>query len=117
MGAMISFITGLLGRLGFSWLSGILGGALANFVEPIARAAIAIVRGILEIIVDLSRTFEGRIVLALIAGSAAGWYLYATYQVVERRDFAALHATVAAQRADIVKLSRRPEQCPAVRRR
>ena len=117
MGAIMSIITGLLGKLGFSWLSGIFGGAVASFVEPIARAAIAIVRGILEIIVDLSRTFEGRVVLALIVGSLAGWYLHTTYQIVERQDIAALHAAIDAQKADIARLLRRPERCPAVRRR
>jgi hypothetical protein len=112
-----SFITGVLTRFGLSWLSSLLGGAVANFIEPLVRAIIALVRGILEIIVDLSRSFEGRIVLAAISAGLAGWYLYATYDVVERREVAAYESTIAEQKAQIAQLSKRPAQCPALKKR
>jgi len=111
-----SFITGVLARFGLSWLSSLLGGAVANFIEPVVRAIIALVRGILEIIVDLSRTFEGRIVLAAIAAGLTGWYLYHAYDIVERKEIAAYQRAIEEQRDQIAQLSKRPA-CPVPKKR
>jgi hypothetical protein len=84
---------------------------------PLVRSIIALVRGLLEIIVDLSRSFEGRIVQTAIAAGLAGWYLYATYDIVERREIAAYESEISEQKAQIAQLFKRPAQCPAPKKR
>jgi hypothetical protein len=79
----------------------------AILAVPIVSAAIALLRGLIEIAVDLVRTFEGRIVLGLVAGLSAAWILADRYTVVERGQIAAFEQRIEA-------LSKRPESCAPI---
>jgi hypothetical protein len=60
--------------------SGLLGGVLT----PLAQAAVALFQGVILLVVDLSKSFEGRVILAIIFLTGGVWYVDHTYTIVER---------------------------------
>jgi len=92
---------------GLGNVSDLLSAGIANFLEPLAKFALALIRGLLEIIVDLSKSFEGRMVLAVIVLGWGGRYAYEAYTIRPQGEIAALE-----QKAR--DLEKRPASCPQV---
>ncbi|KAI93542.1 hypothetical protein T281_16020 [Rhodomicrobium udaipurense JA643] len=90
---------------GLGGVSDLLSAGIANFLEPLAKFALALIRGLLEIVVDLSKSFEGRMVLAGIVFGLGGWYAYETYTIRPQDEVAALEQRVR-------DLEKRPASCP-----
>jgi hypothetical protein len=117
MGAIFSLVSG--------WALKLAGGAIGEsavaFLTPFlsAGASVAgfVVNFAVGILLDLSKTYEGRIFLAVVFLGLAGWYVQHNYTYVARAYLAAVEQDIDKLTTANAALSKRPASCPKQKRR
>jgi hypothetical protein len=102
---LLSVVTGSFGALGLKAFALLAGSSLTGLLTPAVTAIMAVLRGIVNIVIDLSKSFEGRVVLAALVAVAGFFYL--RFHYIEEGK-----AQEAAHRARIVQAAVR-ERCAA----
>jgi len=106
-----------------SWAINLIGGSALSFLTPFLSAGASVigfaVNFVMGILLDLSKTYEGRIFLAAVFLSLAGWYVESHYTYVARayltgieEDIDRLDAANKKLVADNGALGKRPASCP-----
>jgi hypothetical protein len=79
---------------------GVWSGLLSGVLTPLVQAAVALLQGLVLLVVDLSKRFEGRVILAIILLTGSVWYVDHTYTIVERGQWAS--SEKAASERDVL---------------
>ncbi len=72
---LLSLVAGSSGLLGIKAFALLAGSSLTGLLTPVVTAVMAVLRGIVNIVIDLSKSFEGRVVLAALIAVAGFFYL------------------------------------------
>ncbi len=124
MGAIFSLVSGW----ALKFAGGAIGESAVAFLTPFLQAGSSVigfvVNFVVGILLDLSKTYEGRIFLAVVFLGLAGWYVQHNYTYVARsylamveQDIDKLGAANKKLAADNAALAKRSASCPAARRR
>jgi hypothetical protein len=117
MPAIFGIITG--------WAIKLIGGAIGEsaiaFLTPFLSAGASVIGFVVNflvgILLDLSKTYEGRIFLAAVFLACSGWYVQHHYTYVARAYLAAVEEDVDRLTTANAALSKRPATCPEVKKR
>jgi hypothetical protein len=72
---LLSVVSGSFGALGIKSLALLAGSTVTGLLTPVVTAVMAVLRGIVNIVIDLSKSFEGRVVLAALIAVCGFFYL------------------------------------------
>jgi uncharacterized membrane-anchored protein len=89
---LLAILTRIAGVLGVKTMALLAGSSMTGVLTPAINAIMAVLRGIADIIVDLSKSAEGRVILMLLAIVAGFFYLRFHY-IHEGRALEAAHRT------------------------
>src|SRR5262249_3013441 len=99
-------------------VSPLFGGGLLSLVTSAGTAIVAVIKGIIDILIDLLSSFEGRILLAAMIVGLSGWYVHCRYTYIERDSLDGLQAQVAQltrqhdqDKANLTALLTKPTRC------
>ena len=106
-----------------SWALNLIGGSALSFLTPFLSAGASVigfvVNFVMGILLDLSKTYEGRIFLSVVFLFLSGWYVEHNYTYVARAYLTAIEQDIdrldTANKkliADNGALGKRPASCP-----
>lgn len=111
---------GIIGGWALKLLGGAIGESAVALLTPFLSAGASVigfaVNFAVGILLDLSKTTEGRIFLVALFLAGSGWYIQHHYTYVARAYLAAIEQDVDELTKANAALSRRPASCPEVKK-